>query len=30
MPWKEPWYPLERRLGGPRAIIDVFEKKKNS
>jgi len=34
MPWslypqgKSPWYPLDRRLGGPRAILDVVVKEK--
>jgi hypothetical protein len=25
---KSPWYPLDRRLGGPRAILDVMVKRK--
>jgi hypothetical protein len=25
---KSPWYPLDRRLGGPRAILDAAVKRK--
>jgi hypothetical protein len=25
---KSPWYPLDRRLGGPRAILDMAVKRK--
>jgi hypothetical protein len=27
-PWKEPWYTLDRRLGGPRASVDMVIKRK--
>jgi len=25
---KSPWYPLDRRLGGPRALLDTVVKRK--
>jgi hypothetical protein len=25
---KSPWYPLDRRVGGPRAVLDTMEKRK--
>jgi hypothetical protein len=25
---KDPWYPLDRRLGGPRAVLDAMVKRK--
>jgi len=25
-PGKEPWYPLDRRLGGPKAVLDMVVK----
>jgi hypothetical protein len=25
---KNPWYPLDRRLGGPRAVLDAVVKRK--
>jgi len=29
-PQKDPWYPLNRSLGGPRAGLNVLEKRKMS